>query len=106
MNRPERITSDEVLYSVKDHIATITLNAPQRMNTISGEMLGALTQSLVDADADREVRCVILTGAGRAFAPGSILSPRRKARALPSAARAPCRPTSTCATLRRLSFTR
>lgn len=70
MNRPERITSDEVLYSVKDHIATITLNAPQRMNTISGEMLGALTQCLVDADADREVRCVILTGAGRAFCAG------------------------------------
>jgi len=70
MNKPERVVSDEVLYNVKDHVATITLNAPERMNTISGEMLAALSQSLVDADADRDVRCVILTGAGRAFCAG------------------------------------
>ena len=70
MNKPERIVTDEVLYDVKEHVATITLNAPDRMNTISGPMLGALAQSLVDADADRDVRCVILTGAGRAFCAG------------------------------------
>ena len=33
------LPADEVLYQVADHIATITLNAPGRMNTISGQML-------------------------------------------------------------------
>ena len=60
----------EVLYEVADHVATITLNAPDRMNTISGPMLGALTARLVEADEDPDVRCVILTGAGRAFCAG------------------------------------
>jgi enoyl-CoA hydratase/carnithine racemase len=60
----------EVLYEVSGHIATITLNAPDRMNTISATMLDQLTQRLKEADADPEVRCVILTGAGRAFCAG------------------------------------
>ncbi|MDO9127904.1 enoyl-CoA hydratase/isomerase family protein [Parvibaculum sp.] len=60
----------EVLYKVDGHIATITLNAPDRMNTISGPMLNQLTKRLQEADADPEVRCVILTGAGRAFCAG------------------------------------
>ncbi|MBX3447637.1 MAG: enoyl-CoA hydratase/isomerase family protein [Parvibaculaceae bacterium] len=63
-------TADEVLYEVSEHIATITLNAPDRMNTISGPMLDQLTKRLQQADADPEVRCVILTGAGRAFCAG------------------------------------
>jgi enoyl-CoA hydratase/carnithine racemase len=67
-------TSDEVLYEVREQIATITLNAPQRMNTISREMLGALTARLTQANQDREVRCVILTGNGRAFCAGLDLS--------------------------------
>ncbi len=63
-------TADEVLYEVADHIATITLNAPGRMNTISGQMLDQLTERLLQADRDREVRCIVLTGAGRAFCAG------------------------------------
>ncbi|MFL5297853.1 MAG: enoyl-CoA hydratase/isomerase family protein [Phenylobacterium sp.] len=60
----------EVLYEVAEHIATITLNRPERMNTISGPMLAALSQYLLKANADPEVRAVILTGAGRAFCAG------------------------------------
>ena len=57
---------NEVLYEIEDgHIALITLNAPERMNTISGPMLGELTRLLVLANEDKAVRCVILTGAGR-----------------------------------------
>lgn len=62
--------SDEVLYEVSDHIATITLNAPERMNTISGPMLNALTARLIEANEDDSVRVVILTGNGRAFCAG------------------------------------
>ena len=60
----------EVLYDVVDHVATVTLNAPERMNTISGPMLHDLSARLLEADRDRDVRCVILTGAGRAFCAG------------------------------------
>ena len=82
MNKPERIVTDEVLYDVKDHIATITLNAPERMNTISGPMLGALSQCLLEADADRDVRCVILTGTGRAFCAGLDLRAQTQGKGL------------------------
>lgn len=62
--------NDEVLYEAADGIATITLNAPDRMNTISRVMLDRLTALLVEADRDPQVRVVILTGAGRAFCAG------------------------------------
>lgn len=64
----------EVLYEVADHVATITLNAPQRMNTISGAMLDELSERLLEADRSREVRVIILTGAGRAFCAGLDLA--------------------------------
>lgn len=64
----------EVLYSTGDHVATITLNRPERMNTISGPMLRQLTERLIEAEADRDVRVVVLTGTGRAFCAGLDLS--------------------------------
>ena len=71
MSKPQEAAAPrEVLYEVSDHIATIMLNAPERMNTISGPMLDQLTNYLLDANADPEVRVVILTGAGRAFCAG------------------------------------
>ncbi len=65
-----REAADEVLYEAADGIAVITLNAPDRMNTISGPMLNRLTELLVVAEEDKDVRCVILTGRGRAFCAG------------------------------------
>ncbi len=67
-------TAPEVLYEVADQIATITLNAPQRMNTISGAMLDELSERLLEADRSREVRVIILTGSGRAFCAGLDLA--------------------------------
>lgn len=60
----------EVLYEVSEHIATLTLNRPERMNTISGPMLGLLAELLLKADRDPDVRCIVLTGTGRAFCAG------------------------------------
>ncbi|MFN3521256.1 MAG: enoyl-CoA hydratase/isomerase family protein [Phenylobacterium sp.] len=71
-------TGDEVLYAVEDQIATITLNRPERMNTISGPMLRQLGELLLKADADPEVRVVILTGTGRAFCAGLDLTSATK----------------------------
>lgn len=70
-------TPDEVLYAVADHVAVITLNAPERMNTISGPMLNALTRRLLQSNEDPAVRCVILTGSGRAFCAGLDLRQNR-----------------------------
>jgi enoyl-CoA hydratase/carnithine racemase len=60
----------EVLYEVADGIATVTLNRPARLNTISRAMLDQLGQLMLKADADPAVRVVILTGNGRAFCAG------------------------------------
>jgi len=64
----------EVLYGVEAHVATITLNAPERMNTISGSMLQELSAKLLDAERDPDVRVIVLTGAGRAFCAGLDLT--------------------------------
>ncbi len=60
----------EILYEVDAHIASITLNRPERLNAITMEMLDLLTVYLRRADADAGVRCILLTGAGRAFCAG------------------------------------
>jgi enoyl-CoA hydratase/carnithine racemase len=60
----------ELLIDKEGGVATLTINRPDRMNTISGEMLAGLSQALVDADRDPEVRVIVLTGAGRAFCAG------------------------------------
>jgi 1,4-dihydroxy-2-naphthoyl-CoA synthase len=67
-------TPQEVLYEVADHIATITLNAPERMNTISSAMLDQMSEAFLRAEKDSDVRCVILTGSGRAFCAGLDLA--------------------------------
>ena len=60
----------EVLYEKEGAIATLTLNRPERMNAISGPMLEQLSARLVEADRDRDVRVVVVTGAGRGFCAG------------------------------------
>jgi enoyl-CoA hydratase/carnithine racemase len=60
----------EVLYAVESHVATITLNRPERMNTISRVMLETVSRLLLKARDDADVRVVVLTGTGRAFCAG------------------------------------
>ncbi len=62
--------ADEVLYETKDTIATITINREHLQNTISGPMLDGLTELLLEADRDPEVRAIIITGTGRFFCAG------------------------------------
>ena len=66
--------SAEVLYAVQDGIATVTLNRPERMNTISRPMLAQLSTLLLRADADPAVRVVILTATGKAVCAGLDLA--------------------------------
>ena len=60
----------DLLFEVDSNVATITLNRPDRLNAISGPMLESLSQALRDADHDRDVRVIIITGAGRGFCAG------------------------------------
>lgn len=53
-----------------DGIALITLNRPERLNALGGDLLRMLGGHLVECDRDPAVRCVALTGAGRAFCAG------------------------------------
>jgi enoyl-CoA hydratase/carnithine racemase len=60
----------EVLYDVDGAVATVTLNRPHRRNAISMRMLGELGDAFERAEADRQVRAVVVTGAGKGFCSG------------------------------------
>ncbi|MEM7429705.1 MAG: enoyl-CoA hydratase [Pseudomonadota bacterium] len=62
--------TDELLCSVEDHVATITLNRPERRNALSDNLTPAFRQALLDLEADTDVRVLIVTGAGKAFCAG------------------------------------
>src|SRR5207244_12801308 len=60
----------DLLELVKDGVALLTLNRPDRLNAMSRPMLDALLEALPRLAADPEVGAVVLTGAGRAFCAG------------------------------------
>ena len=64
------MTEDLILYTVEDHVATITFNRPENQNTISGPMLAKLSQLLIESDADEEIRAIVITGTGKFFCAG------------------------------------
>jgi enoyl-CoA hydratase/carnithine racemase len=53
-----------------DGVAVATLNRPEKLNAVDGAMHGELARIACDADADPEVRVLVLSGAGRAFCAG------------------------------------
>lgn len=57
-------------YVVSEHIATVTLNRPEAMNALTRELYAELEKAMRDAHHDVDVRCVIITGEGRAFCSG------------------------------------
>jgi 2-(1,2-epoxy-1,2-dihydrophenyl)acetyl-CoA isomerase len=67
------IDTTDVIYEVADGIATITLNRPEHLNTMGGELVPMAADAMVQAAEDSSVRAVILTGAGRAFCAGGDL---------------------------------
>ena len=61
-----------------DQVLTITLNRPDRLNAFTPTMGRELIEAFDRADADDEVRAVIVTGAGRGFCAGADLAGRRR----------------------------
>jgi enoyl-CoA hydratase/carnithine racemase len=61
-------------YAVADNILTLTLNRPDKLNAFTAEMMRELIDAFDRADADGDVRAIIVTGAGRAFCAGADLS--------------------------------
>jgi 2-(1,2-epoxy-1,2-dihydrophenyl)acetyl-CoA isomerase len=65
--------TDPVLYDLADGVGTITLNRPDSLNSLDTATKTALRDALETSAADRSVRCVVLTGTGRAFCVGQDL---------------------------------
>lgn len=64
----------QIIYDVKDLVATITLNRPDKLNAWTQQMEQELTTAIQGAAADDNVRIIILTGAGKGFCAGADMS--------------------------------
>ena len=62
--------TDDLLATIEDGVAVLTMNRPERRNAMSGDMNQALGRVLADVEVDDAVGCVVLTGAGGAFCAG------------------------------------
>ncbi len=63
-----------MIWELEGHVATITLNRPEKKNAMSWVMFNEIQQAFEQAAADDDVRCVIVTGAGGAFCSGADLT--------------------------------
>ena len=70
------MAAETILYEKQLGVATITLNRPQALNAFVPQMNKEVLDALRDSDRDPEVRCVMITGAGRAFCAGQDLKGR------------------------------
>jgi enoyl-CoA hydratase/carnithine racemase len=69
-----KTATTEVLYEVKDRVATITLNRPDKLNAWTPTMAEELRAAFMRAQGDDNVRAIVLTGAGRGFCAGADMS--------------------------------
>ncbi len=69
-----RANFQHLLVQQEENVVTITMNRPEVLNAFNNLMLQELTEAVEEAAQDETVRCVVLTGAGRAFGSGQDLS--------------------------------
>ncbi|MDE0942509.1 MAG: enoyl-CoA hydratase [Alphaproteobacteria bacterium] len=72
------MSAPQILFDVTDHVATITLNRPEAMNALADDMRSVLLAQLQDYARDPEVRCVVITGTGKAFCAGGDIAAMAK----------------------------
>ena len=65
--------SESIIYEQDQRVVTITLNRPDTRNALSGDLIDGLIDALEKANKDKNVGCVILTGAGKSFSSGGNL---------------------------------
>jgi len=65
--------SESIIYEKDQRVVTITLNRPDTRNALSGDLIDGLIDALEKANRDKNVGCVILTGAGKSFSSGGNL---------------------------------
>ena len=65
--------SESIIYEQDQRVVTITLNRPDTRNALSGDLIDGLIDALEKANRDKNVGCVILTGAGKSFSSGGNL---------------------------------
>jgi len=70
------VGTDVVVLEVEDRVATITLNRPEAMNTMSRALSGGMSEAFRQVQEDPEIRVAIITGTGRAFCAGADLKER------------------------------
>ncbi len=66
--------NQEILYEVADHVVTITLNRPDKLNAWTAVMEREVHAAVGEAERDEQVRVIVLTGAGRGFCAGADIS--------------------------------
>jgi len=72
------MTDEVVLYSVEGAVARITLNRPEKRNALNDAVIAGLKENLKAAAADKNVRVVVIAGAGKDFCSGADLSALQK----------------------------
>lgn len=65
---------EAILFQVENGVATITLNRPEKLNAFNDQMIDETTAAFKQASRDKAIRCVVLTGNGRAFSSGQDLT--------------------------------
>jgi enoyl-CoA hydratase/carnithine racemase len=76
------VSFESIILKKEDHIATITMNRPDKMNSLDKTMLREIISAVNDVAVDDEIRVLVLTGAGKAFCSGADISDGGKASGL------------------------
>ena len=58
-------------YEVEDQIAVLTINRPEALNALNGQVIGELEEAVSAVEADRSLKALIITGEGRSFVAGA-----------------------------------
>jgi enoyl-CoA hydratase/carnithine racemase len=74
------MTYEQIIYMKKNWLATISLNRPAKLNALTDQMMTELRKALLQAEADEEIRVVVIKGEGRAFSAGFDVTPTQHPR--------------------------
>jgi len=71
MKRENKMNYEHIILEKKEGVATLTLNRPEKLNAINGKMIEELESAMAEIRKDKDVRALVITGAGRGFCSGA-----------------------------------